>query len=213
VVVLADEQTGGRGRLDRPWASPAGGIWLSVLLRPSLPPTRAPIYTLAAAVAVTSAAREAGVPAAIKWPNDVLVPGADGAPDRKLGGILTEMEGEADRVSWLVVGVGINANVAAAQLPPDAISLAAVTGDAVDRRAFTQRVLETFATLRDDPETVLDRWRSCAATLGQAVRVETHDGTVSGTAVDIEMPGTLVIDTGHDTVRVRTGDCEHLRSQ
>src|SRR6056297_202536 len=74
VVVLADEQTGGRGRLNREWSSPSGGIWLSILFRPEVPPAQTPIFTLAAAVAVTRAAREAGVAAGIKWPNDVLVP-------------------------------------------------------------------------------------------------------------------------------------------
>ncbi len=72
VVVLADEQVGGRGRLERAWVGPSGGIWMSLVLRPTIPPAHAPLLTLAAAVAVTRAAREAGVPAEIKWPNDVL---------------------------------------------------------------------------------------------------------------------------------------------
>jgi len=80
VVVLADRQTGGRGRRGRQWSSPAGGVWMSVVLRPDLPPARAPLLTLAAAVAVTDAARELGVDAAIKWPNDVVVPARTTAP-------------------------------------------------------------------------------------------------------------------------------------
>ncbi|PSQ49348.1 biotin--[acetyl-CoA-carboxylase] ligase [Halobacteriales archaeon SW_6_65_15] len=98
-VVLADEQTGGRGRLDREWSGPPGGVWLSLVLAPDLPPAHVPALTLAAAVATTDAARQAGVPAEIKWPNDVLVaPPADAETERggkKLAGILTEMEGEA----------------------------------------------------------------------------------------------------------------------
>ena len=93
VAVLADEQTGSRGRLDRPWSAPSGGIWISLLCRPDVPPAEAPIYTLAGAVATTDALSNVGVDAGIKWPNDVLV------GDKKLVGILTEMEGEADRVS------------------------------------------------------------------------------------------------------------------
>ncbi|MFB6105701.1 MAG: biotin--[acetyl-CoA-carboxylase] ligase [Halobacteriaceae archaeon] len=204
VVVLADEQTGGRGRLDRAWDSPPGGVWLSFVLRPTLPPARAPLLTLAAAVAVARAAREAGVDARIKWPNDVVV------DDAKLAGVLTEMEGEADRVSWVVVGVGVNADVDPAALPPAATSLAAEAG-AVDRRVFVQRLLETFHEVRADPDAVLDAWRDHAATLGRAVRVETAGGVVSGEAVDVDASGALVVDTGTGRRTVHAGDCEHLR--
>ncbi|MFB6183755.1 MAG: biotin--[acetyl-CoA-carboxylase] ligase [Haloarculaceae archaeon] len=213
VVVLADEQTGGRGRLDRQWDSPSGGVWLSLVLRPDLPPTQVPVFTLAAAVAVTTAAREAGVEATIKWPNDVLASSENGRRGgRKLAGILTEMEGEADRVSWVVVGVGVNVNVDPADLPADAdaTSVRALVGD-VDRRAFTQRVLETFDDLRRDPHGVVDRWREYASTLGRRVRVETPGGTVEGDAVDVRFPGTLLVETDDGTVEVTAGDCEHLR--
>ena len=214
VVVLADAQTGGRGRLDREWASPSGGVWLSILVRPNVPPAHAPAFTLAAAVAATRAAREAGVDAAIKWPNDVLVAGADSEATReqKLAGVLTEMEGEADRVSWLVVGIGVNANVDPGALPGEqpATSLRAEVGD-VDRRLFTQRLLEEFHDLRGGLEGVVDAWREHTSTLGQQVRVETPAGEVVGEAVDIRFPGTLVVDTGAGLEEVTAGDCEHLR--
>ena len=210
VVVLADRQTGGRGRLDRAWSSPSGGVWLSILLRPDVPPAQAPAFTLAAAVAVTRAAREAGVDASIKWPNDVLV--ERGGEERKLAGVLTEMEGEADRVSWLVVGVGVNANVDPGELPGDqpATSLRAETGD-VDRRLFTQRLLEEFHDLQGDLSSVVEAWREHASTLGRRVRVETPAGEVAGEAVDIEFPGALVVETDEGRVTVAAGDCEHLR--
>ncbi|WP_254271511.1 biotin--[acetyl-CoA-carboxylase] ligase [Haloarcula marina] len=230
VVVLADEQTGGRGRLDREWASPSGGIWLSLLFRPDVPMAHAPVFTLAAAVAVARAAREAGVEATIKWPNDVLVSVAsegtssgedddvvvtagDEGEERKLVGILTEMEGEADRVSWVVVGIGVNANVDLASLPSAAnpTSLEAVRGAPVDRRVFVQRLVETFDELSQDVDSVLDAWREYATTLGKEVRVETPGGVVEGTAVDVQFPGSLVVDTGDGQVTVSAGDCEHLR--
>ncbi|WP_336037760.1 biotin--[acetyl-CoA-carboxylase] ligase [Halobacterium yunchengense] len=214
-VVLADRQTGGRGRRDREWSSPTGGVWLSLVLRPDVPPARVPLLTLAAAVAVTDAAREAGVDAAIKWPNDVVVPrsGPD-APERggdKLAGVLTEMEGEASRVSWVVVGVGVNANVDVADLAGDATSVRAEAGD-VDRRAFVQRALERFDALRGDPGAVLAAWRERAATLGERVRVDTADGAVVGDAVDVTEHGALVVETaGGDRRVVHAGDCQHLR--
>jgi BirA family biotin operon repressor/biotin-[acetyl-CoA-carboxylase] ligase len=227
VVVVADEQTGGRGRLRRAWTAPAGGVWLSIVCTPDCPPAHAPIYTLAAAVATAGAAREADVDAVIKWPNDVLVraetpaapredDGEDGDGDevdrggRKLAGILTEMEGEAGRVSWLLVGIGVNANVDADDLPAGATSIRAEAGD-VDRRRFAQRVVERFDDLVSDPEAVLDAWREHSDTLGRRVRVETGSETVEGEAVDVEFPGALVVRTDDGDRTVHAGDCEHLR--
>ncbi len=226
VVVLADEQVGGRGRLKRTWVGPSGGVWMSLVLRPTMPPAHAPLLTLAAAVAVTRAAREAGVPAEIKWPNDVLVRTNERQSERssddvlvneervneynKLSGILTEMEGEANRVSWVIAGIGINVNVAADDLPDGATSVQAEVG-AVNRRLFVQRLLEEFDALRSDTDSILPAWCELSATLGQRVRVETPDGDVVGTAVDIVMPGALVVETEEETVRIHAGDCEHLR--
>jgi BirA family biotin operon repressor/biotin-[acetyl-CoA-carboxylase] ligase len=207
VVVLAERQTGGRGRLDRPWSSPPGGVYLSLVLRPALPPARVPVLTLAAAVAATRAAREAGVEAGIKWPNDVLA--VDGE-ERKLAGILTEMEGEADRVSWVVLGIGVNVDIESGALPPTATSLREL-GGSTDRRAFTQVFLKAFHELAGDPESVLPAWREHALTLGTRVRVETPGGTVEGEAVDVVAPGTLVLETDAGERRVHAGDCEHLR--
>ena len=204
VAVLADEQTGARGRLNREYASPSGGIWLSLVRRPDLPPARVPIYTLAAAVAAAEALGGVGVDADIKWPNDVLVDG------EKLVGILTEMEGEADRVSWIVVGIGINANVDGAAVPAGATTVRERVGD-VDRAALTRDLLERFEELVSAPEDVLAAWREAASTLGRRVRVETPSGEVVGEAVDVEFPGTLVVATDDGERRVSAGDCEHLR--
>jgi BirA family biotin operon repressor/biotin-[acetyl-CoA-carboxylase] ligase len=203
VVVVAETQTGGRGRLDREWSSPDGGIYASLVVRPDVPPAHAPVYTLAAAVAVADAARETGVEADIKWPNDVQVDG------KKLAGILTEMEGEADRVSWLVVGVGANANVDAADLPRGT-SIETETGP-ITRRAFLASIVDRFADLTDDVGSIVPAWRERASTLGQQVRVETPCETIEGEAIDIEFPGTLLVETDDGVRRVTAGDCEHLR--
>ena len=222
VAVVADAQTGGRGRLDREWVAPSGGVWVSVLTRPAVAPARAPVFTLAAAVAVADACREAGVDATIKWPNDVLVErtggrAGDGHAEgsgrggRKLAGVLTEMEGEADRLSWLVVGIGVNANLDAETLPAGATSLRGERGEDVDRRRFLARLLERYAELSADLDAVLPAWRERTGTLGRRVRIETPGGTVTGVAVDVEPPGALVVETDEGRTRVHAGDCEHLR--
>jgi len=210
VVVVADEQTGGKGRLGRGWSSPSGGVWLSVLLRPDVPPADAPAFTLAAAVATARAAREAGVEAEIKWPNDLLVQSEAGA--KKLTGILTEMEGEADRISWLVVGIGVNGNVDPEDIESDqpATTIRAEVGD-IERRVFVQRLLEEFDNLRRDLDSVVPAWREYASTLGRRVRVDTPRGEVAGEAVGVAFPGALVVETDESRIEVTAGDCEHLR--
>jgi BirA family biotin operon repressor/biotin-[acetyl-CoA-carboxylase] ligase len=171
------------------------------------------VFTLAAAVAVTRACREAGVDAVIKWPNDVLAAGSE----RKLAGVLTEMEGEADRISWLIVGIGANVDVAAADLPERATSVRAEAGDpasqgsrpVADRRRFCQRLVEVVHAL--DPDEVLPAWREYATTLGRRVRVDTPGGVIEGEAVDVTFPGALVVRTDDGERTVHAGDCEHLR--
>jgi BirA family biotin operon repressor/biotin-[acetyl-CoA-carboxylase] ligase len=210
VAVLADEQTGGRGRLEREWSAPSGGVWVSVVTRPAIAPARAPLYTLAASVATARTAREAGVDARIKWPNDVVVPVGEDGDYRKLAGILTEMEGETDRIDWLVVGIGINANVDADGLPEGATSVRDEAGD-VDRRRFVQRLLESFDRYRTDLESVVPAWRDLALTIGQRVRVDRSAGEIVGEAVDVTDAGALVVETDDGRVTVSAGDCEHLR--
>jgi BirA family biotin operon repressor/biotin-[acetyl-CoA-carboxylase] ligase len=226
VVVVADEQTGGRGRLERSWDSPSGGIWASTVLDPSLPAAHVPLVTLAAGVAVVDACRAVGVDATLKWPNDVLVGDeadsergdADATADaadserggRKLSGILTEMEGEADRVSWLLVGIGLNANIDGDALPAGATSLQEQVGP-VDRRAVLQTILESLSTLVADPDTIIEQWRAYSSTLGRTVRVDTGQEEIKGEAVDVQFPGALVIDTDRGEQIVHAGDCEHLR--
>ncbi|MFB6094730.1 MAG: biotin--[acetyl-CoA-carboxylase] ligase [Halanaeroarchaeum sp.] len=210
LVVLADEQTGGRGRRTRGWESPPGGIWMSVVLRPDRPPATVPLLTLGAAVAVTASVRDRGVPAAITWPNDVIVPGDGERGGKKLCGVLTEMSGEAGRVSWVVVGVGLNANVDPAALPGAATSIEDRIGS-VDRRSLVQAILDRFASLRDRDERILERWRDLNATLDGRVRVESGAETITGEAVDVTETGALVVETEAGRRTLHAGDVTHLR--
>jgi BirA family biotin operon repressor/biotin-[acetyl-CoA-carboxylase] ligase len=121
------------------------------------------------------------------------------------------VEGEADRISWLAIGLGLNANVDPEEVPAsDATTLRAECGD-VNRRALTQEILERFYALHENRDAVVPAWRDRSATLGQRVRVDTPDGEIVGEAVDISFPGTLQVDTDDGPVTVAAGDCEHLR--
>ncbi len=203
-AIVAGEQTAGRGRLNRDWESPPGGIYCSLLCRPSIAPVEAPLFTLAAAVATTETLATVGCDGSIKWPNDVLV----GEPERKIAGILTEMQGETDRIDWMVVGIGINV-----ETPPIAEStgLNDEIDGTVDRRTVIQGIIERFHQLRAAPAEILPAWREHSATLGRDVRVETPEGSVVGTATEIVSPGALLVETDGGTERIHAGDCEHLR--
>lgn len=209
IVVVADEQTGGRGRLGREWSSPSGGIWMSVVMRPAMSPSEVSVVTHTASVAVTETVRELGVEVGIKWPNDVLV--RYEGEDAKVAGILTEFEGEADQVNWAIIGIGLNANVSVSELPAGATSLLEVSGP-VTRRCLVGDILRKLTEYRDEREAVLARWKEYSLTLGERVRVELDDREVEGEAIDVTESGALVVKTSDGEEVVHSGDCYHLQS-
>jgi BirA family biotin operon repressor/biotin-[acetyl-CoA-carboxylase] ligase len=195
-VVIAERQTAGRGRLGRAWHSPGGlNLYCSIVLRPPLPPTAVPQLALVAGAAVAAAVSEtAARPAAIKWPNDVLLDG------RKVAGILTEMESEVDRVHHVVCGIGVNLNTPARAFPPalreKAGSLLTVTGRRVARAPFTARLLaavETrYARWRDAGfAAVRPEWESYSCLTGADVTVAAGDGEQRGRVLGLADDGAL----------------------
>ena len=216
-VVVAERQTGGRGRRGRSWVSPARrNVAFSVILRPeALPPARAPELTLVAAVAVCDALRHSGVHAGIKWPNDVLVGG------RKIAGILTEMSAEADQVHWVVVGVGVNVNARREDFPEalrdQATSLLIEREHPSPRALFLAACLTSLEGWYDrhaeegfDP--IRQAWRERSVTLGQEVQVSTDGAPVVGRAEDIDETGALLVRTPEGLVRITSGDVAMLRA-
>ena len=210
-LVITETQLGGRGRLSRGWFSPvAKGLWFSVVLRPPFPPQEAPKCTLMAAVALNRAIRDVtGIPCGIKWPNDILCNG------RKLVGILTEMSAEMDAINHIVIGMGINVNIEAAEIPPElktiATSVSIETGAEVSRIDLFIKVLERLEEIYLQVKTggfsvVLDAWRQESITLGRMVNVIGLDKSFVGKAIDIDNDGALLVETEQGVERVLAGD-------
>ena len=210
-MAVADHQTAGRGRLGRVWVAPPGAsLLVSILLRPSLPPDRLHLATAAVALSAAAALEEvAGFRPGLKWPNDLIVVGAGGAPDRKLAGILTEIDGTA-----VVPGIGINVNWPA-ELPEELASIATaanhVAGHDVDRDALLDAMLARLDALYGDWITVAKEYRRSCATLHRVVRVDLHDESFTGTAADVTDDGHLIVETDACLRTVSAGDVVHLR--
>jgi BirA family biotin operon repressor/biotin-[acetyl-CoA-carboxylase] ligase len=223
VVLVADHQTAGRGRLGRRWeAPPASSLLMSVLVRVALAPSQAHLVATAAACAAADAcAQVAGFEPALKWPNDLVVLDDRGEVRGKLAGILAESIVDGERLDAVVVGIGINVNWPE-QLPPEldgiAIAVNRVVGQEVDREDLLIALLERLAVWLapigrvDGRADLVARYRATCSTLGARVRVELLGETFEGTATQIDDEGHLVVDADDGTRRtVVAGDVVHVR--
>lgn len=197
-VILAGQQTGGRGRMGRSFHSPAGlGLYLSVILRPECPPTKLMHLTCAAAVAACQAvAEEAELRPGIKWTNDLVF------GFRKLGGILTELSLNANgAVNYAIVGIGINCNHSRQDFPPElqemAASVAMYTGKPVDRCRLAAQLIRQLCDMdRDllrDKAGIMALYRAGCMTLGREVSIHRFEEVRHGTATDVDDDGGLVV--------------------
>lgn len=211
-VLVTDHQRAGRGRLGRIWTAPPGSsLLVSVRLRPTLPPGRRGWLPMVAGLALLEAVRPyaGAVPVGLKWPNDLLV------GDRKAAGILVQSAGDV-----VIIGVGCNVSLAAAELPvPTATSLLA-SGIEVDRVDLLTAYLTRLGRLATELEVhagdaeaagVAAAYRAACATVGHQVRVELATGSITGQAVDIDANGALVVATVGGEQTVHAGDALHLR--
>lgn len=204
-LVIAEEQVTGRGRMARPWHSPKGtGIWMSLLLKPALPPQKAPQFTLIAAVAVVQAIHDvSGIQVEIKWPNDLLLHG------RKLTGILTELQADSEQIHSLIIGIGMNINQQKEDFPDDlssiATSLSIEKGELISRAAIVQRVMYHLERYYDiymkkgfAPIKLL--WESYAISIGKNITARTLNGTLTGVASGITDEGVLLLEDSEGTI-------------
>ena len=196
-IIIAEKQVGGKGRLGREWFSPPGGIWLSIILYPQLSPSYIPRITLMTAVAVVKTIEKVSrIKARIKWPNDILIKG------KKLCGILTEMNAELDLINWVVVGIGVNANINQEEFPEDirdnSISLKEVLGKEISRVKLIQIFLKEFEKYyeklkRKEFPSILEEWKLYSHTLGKKIKINIGEKIVSGKAIDLSEEGALIL--------------------
>ena len=211
LVAVADEQTAGRGRLGRSWIAPPGAsLLMSMLLRPSdLPMDRLHLATAAVAMAGADAvALIAEITPSLKWPNDLLV------DDRKLAGVLTEVDGQDSSLA-VVVGIGINCTWPD-ELPDEIADIAIAANHAAGRPVHREDVLEALLERLEERldagwDAVAREYKSRCTTVGREVRVELADGAFAGTATGIDDDGALVVIADDGPRRVVAGDVVHIR--
>ncbi len=212
-IVIAEAQTKGKGRLSRQWISPRHkGLYFSVLLKPDMAPNDVAKLTLLAAVSVASAVRETtNLKALIKWPNDVLL------NNKKICGILTEMNAEADRINFIVLGIGINVTAKGPMLPRGATSLFEEGAKEVSRLLLLKKLLFTLEQdyllfKKHKFEKIVQQWQDFSAILGNRVRIISHNEKLEGIAMGIDPDGALILrlDNGFQN-KILSGDVELLR--
>jgi BirA family biotin operon repressor/biotin-[acetyl-CoA-carboxylase] ligase len=212
-VVCAETQKKGRGRMGRSWLSPKSkGIYASIILRPKLLPNETARLTLLSAVAISEAIRDmTGLFSYIKWPNDILI------NDRKLGGILTEIDAEMDIVKFAIIGLGINVNAKSSQLPPRATSISQEKGGVFSRVELLREILRKLDKLylllqRQGFGPVIERWRELSSTIGRRVKVSYKREHIEGEAIDVDLDGGLLIRSDYGFIeKIMAGDVIKVR--
>lgn len=214
LVIIAEEQTGGIGRMGRAWVSPSGGIWITIVLKPRIPIDHVFMVTMAGSVAVARAIRkEFDLGALIKWPNDIFI------GNKKVAGLLLELSAEADTIHHCLLGIGIDVNVPLNQFSPELqkeiTSISAELGHEVDRAAFLARILKEFENRfllieSGEYDAIVREWKSLSCTLEQRVHITTMKNSFEGDAIDIDEYGALIIRKDNGRIeRVIAGDCFH----
>lgn len=216
MVVIADRQSAGKGRLGRSWESPGGvNLYLSVLLRPALPPRCAPQLTFVSAVAVAQAIEEVGgLRAVVKWPNDILLGGC------KVAGLLNEMNAETDRIHYVILGIGVNLNMTREQFPRElrypATSVALETGRAVSRLTFTRCLLRRLdhlyrLYLGQGIGPILQLWQARFPLQGGRAAVDLQGELLIGRVEGLDGDGALLLRLDNGRLeRILAGDVRPL---
>jgi BirA family transcriptional regulator, biotin operon repressor / biotin---[acetyl-CoA-carboxylase] ligase len=213
-IVISRTQNQGRGRFDRIWQSPEGGVYLSFILRPRISAEKTSLLPFVVALALTKTIESYGLHATIKWPNDVQV------NDKKIAGILLESEVSGQTINYVVVGIGMNLNIdmkhLSVDIQPRSTSMSHELGNLLDYNEF----LKTFFILFDSfyklfveklYSRIIDEWKNHTDTLGKTIRVQTSTETLQGIAFDIDQSGFLLLRTERgETKKIMSGDCQYM---
>jgi BirA family biotin operon repressor/biotin-[acetyl-CoA-carboxylase] ligase len=212
LVIIAEEQSGGVGRMGRAWVSPSGGIWITIVLKPAIPVDHIFMITMAGSIAVSRAIRkEFDLGALIKWPNDIFI------GNKKVAGLLLELSAESDAVHHCLLSIGIDVNVPLKKFDPalqdKVTSICAEVGHEVDRASFLARILKEFESHYlliegSEYDTIIREWKSLSCTLESRVQIRTLKNSFEGEAIDIDAFGALIIRKDNGKLeRVISGDC------
>ena len=213
-VIIAQNQTEGRGRLNRKWISSDGGLWFTLILKPNLPPPLAYILNFAASLSLSQCLFNLyKINAKVKWPNDLLI------KNEKLAGLLSEMETEGDMLKFVNIGIGLNVNNNPKKHTPGSISIKNILGRQVSRKKILITFLSIFEKLyqdinhqKIDNKDIIDLWKKHTSTIGKYVSIETFGKTYQGLAVDVDNNGALLlqVDDNNDDNSIKKviyGDC------
>ena len=203
-ILISEIQTNARGRLGKKWEAPDGGVWMSMILRPQVPPARIGLITLATGVAIAKAIRSLGVDAKIKWPNDVLIHG------NKISGVLTEVNATFNEIDWVVVGIGIDSNLKLEDFSEDirigTTTLTEELPSKVDENELIAIFLNEFEKVYQlykdgEIETILKDWRDLSDTIGKYVNITQTGGKITqGYVIGINNEGSLIIERQDGTL-------------
>jgi BirA family biotin operon repressor/biotin-[acetyl-CoA-carboxylase] ligase len=206
-TVIAGRQISGRGRLNRSWLSEEGGLYFTMVLRPDLPPVLSFRVSFLASVTLARTLNEIfNIDARVKWPNDILV------SERKISGMLSELEAESDRLAFINIGLGINVNNDPSALQPTATSIKEILGREVSKKDILFRYLDAFEKQMQIAafDRVIQDWKQYAATLNRDVRVVTNKEVFTGRAIDVDDTGALILKGADGSLqKILYGDCFH----
>ncbi len=214
-IVISKVQTKGRGRFDRKWESPEGGLYFSIILRPQVEPDKTTLLTLIAAISICEVINSLyDISSTVKWPNDVRING------KKVAGILLESESNGNKLDFVILGIGVNLNIHINQLSPElkstSTSISHEFNRFVDHYAFLKHLLLTLdkyyaVFLNHDINSILSEWKKHSDTLDKNVRIVTSSDEIVGKASDIDESGFLIViaDSGEHK-KVTSGDCFYI---
>ena len=213
-IVIAESQRSGKGRRGKKWISPSGGVWMTIILRPDIEPTKAPQLTLVTGVAVAETLnQECGLNIGIKWPNDILI------GDKKVCGILTEVKTKNGKVDYVVVGIGIDLNMDISNFPPELQGGATSLKEELDREIRSVELVQRFLLhfehyykqfTEGNFRSILNEWRKLSSTIGTYVELHKKGRNVYGEAVGINKDGKLILELDDGSLKkIISGECIH----